>query len=128
MFQPRLATLFRALGEEGKAGILARLYAGVDFNGKALPPKKHYDGDALGGDRVPAQIAAADVRPRADGFSVTAHGIEVTVFAAGRKRGTSIQVARKVMGFSRAERRRWTELTADELAKQITTHIGRGAA
>jgi hypothetical protein len=128
MFFPRMRDLFRAFGEEAKAGILSRLARGLGANGRPLKDKKRKDGDPLGGSSVAAQIAAAVLTTRANGFSLLVHGIEATVFNAGRKNGRTKQPARKVMGFTRAERQRWTQRAADELARQITKQIARGAA
>lgn len=124
MFVPRLEAHFRRLGEEAKRGIVARLGAGRGARNKALAPKARGAGP-LGGKKVAAQVSAAEVTPRADGFRIVAHGIEVTVFHAGRKDGT--QPPRPIMSLSTVDRAIWTQRTADELARQITDYMARGA-
>jgi hypothetical protein len=123
MFVPRLEPHFRALGEEARRTIVAKLASGRGARGKALAPKKRGKGP-LGGKSVPVQAASADVIPRPDGFRLLAHGLEITVFHAGTKDGT--QPARPIMSLSTADRKRWTQQTADELARQITAHMARG--
>lgn len=127
MFVPELRSLFQSFGEEAKRAILERLAAGRGLRGPSLARRKRETANSsiLGGETVFAQVAAADVRPRADGFRVVAHGIEVTVFHAGRERGKSKQPPRKIMGATAADRKRWTKRTADELARQISAHMAR---
>jgi hypothetical protein len=125
MFVPRLREHFESLGEEALRSIIFRLASGRGARGKALAPKKRGKGP-LGGKTVAQQVSLADVIPRPDGFRLLAHGIEVTVFHAGTKDGS--QPARPIMSISSADRRAYTQRTADELARQITAHMARGGA
>lgn len=120
-----LDRLFDGLAPEAKRGMLSRLRAGVSPYGPPLDPTKQDDGP-LGGAGVPAGIAAGRVTTHPDGFSILFNDT-VSLFHSGRQNGPSKQAPRPVAAFTKAERARWTQLTADETAKQITAQLDRGA-
>lgn len=121
-----LGRLFSGLASEAKRGMLQRLRAGVSPYGPPLDPTKEGDGP-LGGAGVPAGIAAGRVTTHPDGFSILFNDA-VALFHSGRRRnGPSKQAPRPVAAFTKAERARWTQLAADETAKQITAQLAQGA-
>lgn len=119
-----LGRLFAGLAEEAKRNMLARLRAGVSPYGPPLDRPK--DGGQLGGQGVPAAIARGQVTTTPSGFTIL-FGDFVSWFHSGRRNGTSKQPPRPVAAFTRQERTRWTQLAADEAAKQITAQLAQGA-
>lgn len=123
-----LRRVFERQADETKRAMAARLAAGVGVNGRPLAPKARNNGRPLGGATVPAAIDAAKVTVRADGFVVSVEGVESTVLNQGRQRGKAQQPPRKFLGISRADRRRFRQEAEDEVARQITAQIDRGAS
>jgi hypothetical protein len=118
-----LDPLFRRQGEENKRTTAVRLTSGVGLKGKALEPKKRRDGRPLGGRSVLQGIAAGRVSVYPDGFSVL-YPANVGLFHRGDKVD---QPPRPIVGMSKAEREKFQQQAADEIAKQLTAHLARGA-